>query len=153
MAKRRDPLEPLAWEVADFARQHCPEGRAWRRGKFRQWMHRHLADGDVVCVRDDQRRRRLVGVMVAYPVMSVADVARDGSLVRDPEGPVLFVTLAVACAPLVLRALTVMMVRRFGRRPSVAFYPRRSGSLRVHPTPVLLSAVRRHSHHHSPQPV
>ena len=94
-----------------------------------KWLEWHWDHGFIQRAFNDAGD--LVGVLVARPVME-ADEGRIHYLF-DPEGPVIFVDVLVCDHPYAIRALWSGLLKRFGRRRTIA-WSRDGSPIRSHDT-------------------
>lgn len=107
----------VAIPLAAYIKRHYGPARSWSRDALLRWVRWNLGEGFLGYALDDER---IVGAGIARPVMRPANGGVDCEF--DPEGPCLFVDLAISTAPGALVCLVALMRRRFGFRARVAWF-------------------------------
>lgn len=102
-------------DLMQFVLLHYEKARDWNPVKTFEWLWFHQGQGHILMVEDN--KKEVVGFAVIHPVMK----ADDGADAFDPEGPCLYIDLAVSLTKGALQALGFAALNRFGVRPTVAW--------------------------------
>ena len=120
-----------------FVIRHYPPAKEWSRANVLSWIAWHIGNGSLGVIKDDFDE--VVGIGIARPVMKPEHGIDHYNF--DPEGSCLFVDLTVAKHELALRGLFMILRKRFGQRPTIAYM--RRDKLRVHPFAVMHRNIHR----------
>ncbi len=111
-----------AEEIAQFVVLHNPPMRKWMRHDLVYWIGWACEQGFCIPISNDGLQ--LHGVVIAKPVMAI-DEMRD-HYAFDPEGKWVYVELAIATHPIILRCIAIALLKRFGMREAVFWHRRRN---------------------------
>lgn len=104
-------------DIGQYLLDHYEVYRDWDEEIFERWLNWHALQGFLCVCLDCQDD--IAGAVIIRPVMKPEDA--DEHFAFDPEGSCLFIEVAVATRPGVLRMLTLMGLERFGERQTVAW--------------------------------
>lgn len=109
-----DDLRKLAW----FIWRNYPPAKEWGRELLWNWLRWVASEGFVGVILDENHK--IVATGIARPVMD-PELAGYDSGYYDYEGDCVYADLAIAPTTEMLKALSIMMRKRFGIRNRIAF--------------------------------
>lgn len=102
-------------EYHRFILEYYAPAQKWDKLAFSMWLTVMRDAGGIVTVLN--AKDEIVALACAYTVMNAADIDEQ----IDPEGPILFIDLAISTCKGGLQALGFALKQRFGERPQVAW--------------------------------
>jgi hypothetical protein len=111
-----------ARDVALFVSFNNPPFAKWPWLNLLQWVQWACEEGFVIPISSDNEH--MDGVVIARPVMELAQMQEPYSF--DPEGKWVYIDVAIALKPEVLKAIAAALRIRFGLREAVFWHRRRS---------------------------
>lgn len=113
--------------IESFLRENHPGFTMLDENDLRYWIAWNNEQGFLIALFDDEND--ISGLVVARPVMKIEDAEIAYNF--DPEGSIIFVDCIIPKSTDGLKALTVGLAQRFGRRELVAWGGRK-GDKKIH---------------------